>query len=328
MRIRAFSARPDEDEFFGRFSREYGHDLVKDPRPLNIQTAADTRGFEGLSIVQDGYLTDDVMQVLIDNGVKYLALRTIGYDGINVKMANDHGVRLSHAGYSAYSVANYTVMMILMCLRKALYILMRSHTADYSLGKAEGREMQNMTVGVIGTGRIGKAVIKNLSGFGCKIIAYDICPSKDLDNVEYVSLDELYRCSDIITLHTFLSEDTFHMIDEKAIARMKDGVTIINCARGALIDTKALIKAIEDGKVGSAGIDCFEGEDDVIRTDHNYDRRVTNHDYIILKSFQNTIVSPHVAFYTDQAVSDMVECSLRSLSQFEKGEAVPLEIHA
>ena len=138
----------------------------------------------------------------------------------------------------------------------------------------------------------------------------------------------LYAQSDVITLHTFLNDSTYHMINTEAIQQMKPGVVIINCARGALIDTRALIDGIESGRVGSVGVDCFEGEDDVIRVDHNYNSRVTNHDYIILKSFQNTIVTPHVAFFTDQAVFDMVQCSLESLHQFELGEKVPLEVHA
>ena len=240
---------------------------------------------------------------------------------------------MSHAGYSPYSVANYTVMLMLMCIRKAVYIMFRSHTADNSLGaagSARGMEMQNLTVGVIGTGRIGKAVIHNLSGFGCRIIAHDPFPSEEMKQmgVEYVSLESLYAQSDVITLHTFLNDSTYHMINTEAIQQMKPGVVIINCARGALIDTRALIDGIESGRVGSVGVDCFEGEDDVIRVDHNYNSRVTNHDYIILKSFQNTIVTPHVAFFTDQAVFDMVQCSLESLHQFELGEKVPLEVHA
>ena len=206
-------------------------------------------------------------------------------------------------------------MLMLMCIRKAGYIMFRSHTADYSLGAsgaARGMEMQNLTVGVIGTGRIGKAVIHNLSGFGCRIIAHDPYPSEEMKQmgVEYVSLESLYAQSDVITLHTFLNDSTYHMINTEAIQQMKPGVVIINCARGALIDTR------------------FEGEDNVIRVDHNYNSRVTNHDYIILKSFQNTIVTPHVAFFTDQAVFDMVQCSLESLHQFELGEKVPLEVHA
>lgn len=328
MRVKAFCARRDEREFFAVFEKKYDIDLVLEEGPLTMETVESVRGFEGLSLVHDGNLTDEVLRACAERGVKYIALRTIGFDGINLKLAEELGIHISNAPYSPYSVANYTVMLMLMCLRKALYILMRSHTADYSLGNARGMEMQNMTVGVIGTGRIGKAVIENLRGFGCRIIACDIHPTKDLEGVEYVSLEELYRQADIITLHTYLGPETFHLIDAQALAKMKKGVILINCARGGLMDTEALIAAIESGHVGAAGIDCFEGEDDVIRTDHNYERRITNHDYIILKSFQNTIVSPHVAFYTDQAVADMVEDSLRSLRQFADTGRADMELHA
>lgn len=325
MKVKAFSTRPDEDPYYDLFSKKYGLEIVRDTDGLTMENIDSVKGYEGLSLVLDGNLTDEVLKALADRGVKFIGLRTIGFDGINLKLAEDLGIRISHAAYSPYSVANYTVMLMLMCIRKALYILLRSHTADDSLGNVQGMEMQNMTVGVIGTGRIGKAVIQNLSGFGCKIIAYDIHPS-DIPNVEYVPLDELYHRSDIITLHTFLSPETRHMLNSKAFAKMKDGVIIINAARGALIDSSDLIDAIENGKVGGAGIDCFEGEEEVVRMDHLYDDRVKNHDYIVLKSFQNTIVSPHVAFYTDQAVSDMVRTSLESLKQFGQGEEVPLEV--
>lgn len=260
--------------------------------------------------------------------MKYVGFRTIGFNSIDLEAAKRLGIRAAHSGYSPYSVANYTVMLMLMCIRKALYVMFRSHTADYSLGPICGYEMQNMTVGIIGTGRIGKAVIQNLSGFGCQIIAYDPYPADGLNNVEYVTLDELYAQADIISLHTFLSDETYHMINEESIAKMKDGVILINAARGALVDTKALIKGIESGKIGSVGTDCCEGEDEFIRTDQKYDGRVVNHDYIILKSFQNTIVTPHVAFFTDQAVSDMVESSVKSIVQFAAGENTPLEVHA
>lgn len=331
MKVMAFNARPDERAFFDHFSQSLNMDLTLQKDTLTLDNVALTRGCDGISCTCD--LPAPILEKLAENGVRYVALRTIGYDNVDLEAAKRLGIRVSHAGYSPYAVSNYTVMLMLMCIRKAGYIMFRSHTADYSLGAsgaARGMEMQNLTVGVIGTGRIGKAVIHNLSGFGCRIIAHDPYPSEEMKQmgVEYLSLESLYAQSDVITLHTFLNDSTYHMINTEAIQQMKPGVVIINCARGALIDTRALIDGIESGRVGSVGVDCFEGEDDVIRVDHNYNSRVTNHDYIILKSFQNTIVTPHVAFFTDQAVFDMVQCSLESLHQFELGEKVPLEVHA
>lgn len=327
MNVAAFCVRPDEQPYFDTFSKKYGQTVKTYKEGLSLENVDLTKGCEGVSVC-DGMcdLSAPVLQKLAQNGVRYLGFRTVGFDSVDMDEAKKLGLRIAHSGYSPYSVANYTVMLMLMCVRKAGYIMFRSHTADYSLGPICGHEMQNMTVGVIGTGRIGKAVIQNLRGFGCKIIAYDIYPSKDLENVEYVSLDELYERADIITLHTFLSDETEHMINEESLGKMKDGVILINAARGALVDTKALIAAIESGKIGAVGIDCCEGEDEFIRMDQKYEGRVSNHEYIILKSFQNTIVTPHVAFFTDQAVSDMVESSLKSIAQFACGEEAPLEV--
>ena len=304
MKIAAFSVRQDEKQYFDTFANVYKVELQINRSGFTADDIESVKGCEAMSVC-DGMcdLSAPVLEKLAAEGVKYIGFRTIGYNSVDLEAAKRLGIRVAHSGYSPYSVANYTVMLMLMCIRKALYVMMRSHTADYSLGPICGREMQNMTVGIIGTGRIGKAVIKNLSGFGCKIIAYDPYPAKDLENVEYVTLDELYAKSDIISLHTFLSDETYHMINKDSIAKMKDGVILIN------------------------GTDCCEGEDEFIRTDRKYDDLVVNHDYIILKSFQNTIVTPHVAFFTDQAVSDMVESSVKSVVQFAAGEDTPLEVH-
>lgn len=328
MKIAAFSVRPDEKQYFDTFANVYNVELQINRSGFTADDIESVKGCEAMSVC-DGMcdLSAPVLEKLAAEGVKYIGFRTIGYNSVDLEAAKRLGIRVAHSGYSPYSVANYTVMLMLMCIRKALYVMMRSHTADYSLGPICGREMQNMTVGIIGTGRIGKAVIKNLSGFGCKIIAHDPYPTKDLENVEYVTLDELYARADIISLHTFLSDETYHMINKDSITKMKDGVILINAARGALVDTKDLIEAVESGKIGSVGTDCCEGEDDFIRTDRKYDDLVVNHDYIILKSFQNTIVTPHVAFFTDQAVSDMVESSVKSVVQFAAGEDTSLEVH-
>ena len=299
MKIAAFSVRQDEKQYFDTFANVYKVELQINRSGFTADDIESVKGCEAMSVC-DGMcdLSAPVLEKLAAEGVKYIGFRTIGYNSVDLEAAKRLGIRVAHSGYS-----------------------------PYSLGPICGREMQNMTVGIIGTGRIGKAVIKNLSGFGCKIIAYDPYPAKDLENVEYVTLDELYARADIISLHTFLSDETYHMINKDSIAKMKDGVILINAARGALVDTKDLIEAVESGKIGSVGTDCCEGEDEFIRTDRKYDDLVVNHDYIILKSFQNTIVTPHVAFFTDQAVSDMVESSVKSVVQFAAGEDTPLEVH-
>lgn len=328
MRVLAFCVRPDEEEFFHADALRLGMEVKLYPLNLSEENADMARGYDGVSCVANCNLSAKVLKKLHECGVKYVSLRTAGYDNVDMETAAALGIRVSKAEYSPYSVANYTVMLILMCVRRGLYIIMRSHAADFSLQEVRGRELQNLTVGIIGAGRIGKAVIENLRGFHCRLLVYTPHPDDSISGVEFVSLEELYGQSDIISLHTYLCRETEHMIDDTAIGKMKEGVVIVNTARGALIDTKALIRGIESGKVGSAGIDCFEGEDGIIRADHNYDQRVTNHDYIILKSFQNTIVTPHVAFYTDQSVEDMVGCSLENLQKFYEGKAVTAEVSA
>ena len=327
MRMFVFSMRTfDELPCFEKYCPKYGIEYdytTETPCMDNLDLA---KGYDVVNVITTVF-DQPMLKKLHDMGVKCIATRTIGYDHIDVDYAKSLGMGVIHISYSPNSVADYAIMMMLMGLRRMPHIMERANIQDYTLKGKIGRELPDCTVGIIGTGRIGKAVIKNLSGFGCKIIAYDPYPAKDLENVEYVTLDELYAKSDIISLHTFLSDETYHMINKDSIAKMKDGVILINAARGALVDTKNLIEAVESGKIGSVGTDCCEGEDDFIRTDRKYDDLVVNHDYIILKSFQNTIVTPHVAFFTDQAVSDMVESSVKSVVQFAAGEDTPLEVH-
>lgn len=328
MKVLGFGVRPDEQEFFDSFSEKYGLEMTCLPDGLTMENVGMTRGFDGISCVETCDLSAPVLKKLAKNGVRYVALRTFGYDNVDIEEAEKLYIHVSHAGYSPYAVANYTVMLMLMCIRKALYIMLRSGTADIPLCSARGMEMQNMTVGVIGTGKVGKAVIENLKGFGCRILAYDIHPDLTIQGVEYAPLNEIFDTCDIITLHACLNETTKHIINARTIGRMKQGVILINAAKGALVDTKALIAGIESGKIGGAGIDCFEGVDEIVGENRNYDTLMTNHDYIILNSFQNTIVTPHIAFFTDQTVSDMVECALSNLHLFGSGKPVPMEISA
>ena len=196
-----------------------------------------------------------------------------------------------------------------------------------------GCEISGKKLGIIGLGAIGAMVANAACGLGMEVYGYD--PYLSIDAAWNLSrtikhsksLDEIYSQCDYITIHVPLLDSTKKMINKEAFDKMKDGVVLLNFARDLLVDEDALIEAVESGKIGSVGTDCCEGEDDFIRTDRKYDDLVVNHDYIILKSFQNTIVTPHIAFFTDQAVSDMVESSVKSVVQFAAGEDTPLEVH-
>lgn len=259
-------------------------------------------------------------------GVKYFTLRSIGYEHVDFKETSKHGIRVSNTTYTPNGVANYAIMLILMCLRNIQHILKRSEVQDYSLKGKIGRDISNCTVGVIGTGRIGTAVIEHLSGFGCEILAYDVYENEAAKkHAQYVSLDEMMSRCDVITIHAPSNEQTYHIINEKTVSEMKDGVCIVNTARGTLIDTPALIKGLIDGKIGSAALDVLENENGL----YYYNRMgdvMDNTEMALLRSFPNVILSPHTAFYTQQDVREMIENNFRSLYRFENGEEDPLEI--
>jgi len=228
--------------------------------------------------------------------------------------------------YSPNSVADYTIMLILMAVRKVKLIMERSNVQDFSLRGIQGKELPNLTIGVVGTGKIGRTVIKHLSGFGCKILAHDIYENDEVkSNAKYVDLENLFKYSDIITLHMPATDDNYHIINKKAIKLMKDGVFIINTARGSLINTNDLIHGIESKKIGGAALDVIEQESNIYYSDLKGEA-LKNRNLAILKSFPNVIITPHAAFYTDQAVSDMIENSIKSCILFSENKENPWEI--
>jgi D-lactate dehydrogenase len=203
----------------------------------------------------------------------------------------------------------------------------RTNIQDFTLKGIQGRELKDLTVGVIGTGRIGRTVLKDLSGFGCRLLAYDLYENDEVKamGVSYVSLEELWGQADVITLHAPLTDDNYHMINEEAIGKMKDGVMIINTARGGLIDSQALIRGIEKGKIGGAGLDVVENEFGLYYYDHKSDI-LDNRELSILRGFPNVTVSHHMAFYTDDCVDTVVRDSLLGCKYFAEGAENPWEV--
>jgi D-lactate dehydrogenase len=284
----------------------------------------ETPSMDNLIYAKD-YDVVDIITTVIDKamidkwkslGVKCIATRTIGYDHIDSEYARSVGMGVVNISYSPASVADYTVMMMLMGCRKIRYIMQRADIQDFSLKGKLGMELHNATVGIVGTGRIGKTVINELSGFGCKIYAYDIYESDEVkETAQYISLDEIYEKCDIISLHAPATEDNYHMIDKSAIDKMKKGVMIINCARGSLIDTQALIDGIDSGKIGFAGLDVIEHESGLYYF-NRMGEPLNNPQLAVLKSYSNVLVTPHTAFYTDEAVANMVENSIICAKKF------------
>lgn len=322
MKIAAYSYRDfDEAMFFEKFSKQYGVEIIPIRGKQTVENAALAKGCDGVSIVTQE-ATRDIIKIWAENGVKHLSTRTIGFDHIDLEAAKEFGIKVSNVTYSTGSVADYTVMLILMCLRRMKSIIKRAEGMDYGLVGNLGRQIGDLTVGVVGTGKIGTHVLKNLTGFGCKLIAYDPYKNAEAEKIaEYVSLEELYKRSDVITFHTPANPESFHMVNEKTLKIMKDGVVIINTARGSIIDTPAFIDALESGKVSAAGLDVIENELGIFYGDYKY-QNVKNREMSILKDFPNVLMLPHMAFYTENAVSDMVEHSIQHILN-DDGNVIP-----
>lgn len=324
MKIFIYAMREfDELGIANKLSEEYGIDFGWSAEYPTLETAELARGYDAVSTTPCE-MNQELLQRFHDIGVKYITTRSIGFDHVDLKAASRLGMRVSHTKYAPDGVSNYTVMLILMCLRNMQYILKCAEVQDYTLRNKMGRDLTCCTVGVIGTGQIGASVVRNLSGFGCRILAYDLYPKEGLP-CEYVSLEELYRQSDVITIHTPATPESYHMVNADTISRMKKGVILVNCARGSMIDTDALIAGLESGQVGGAALDVLEKEDGL----YYYNRMgdvIENRRMAILRSFPNVILSPHTAFYTDKDTEDMMRYNFDSLYRFEHDMVNPLEV--
>lgn len=269
---------------------------------------------DAISILGYSHVDETMLEKMKEKGILYISTRTIGYDHIDVKKAKEMGIKVYNAFYEPNNVADFAVMSMLILLRKAQVSICRALVNDFSLDGMKGREMRSMTVGVIGTGKIGATVVRNLSGFGCKILAYDPYENAKLkEYATYVDLDTLYHESDIITLHTPLTSDNYHMINKESIEKMKDGVIIINTARGALIDTDDLIDALESEKVGGAGIDTLEEEQGIMHVHVGTQIMNNKRSLLYIKQFPNVLYTQHYGFFTEEAIMSMVTCGITSL---------------
>lgn len=326
MKVAVFNLRPfDEKEWFEKYAKELGIELVTCLDAPDLNNAALTAGCECVDIITSK-IDRALMAAFASYGVKYIVTRCIGYDHIDLDAAKEFGIHVGNAPYGPNGVADYAVMLILMSIRRMKQILQRSALQDYTLNGIQGKELKDLTVGVIGTGRIGRTVIRHLSGFGCKIIANDLYESEEVKAyADYVTLEEMYAQADVITLHAPLTEDNFHLINAESLAKMKDGVVLINTARGGLIDSQALIAAVESGKVGAAGLDVVENEFGLYYYDHKNDI-LTNRELALLRSFPNVTVTHHMAFYTDEEVKTVVRDSLTGCKLFMEGKKNPWEV--
>jgi D-lactate dehydrogenase len=310
MKLFVYGYRPyDEAAAFQRYAQKFQVTLGYSTEPPSMENAALSEGFDCISIVSTPMPRELIVRFRA-LGIRMISTRTVGYDHIDLETAKTIGMHVSNASYSPDCVADYTVMLMLMALRRMKRIMQRADIHDFSLPGTIGKELRDCTVGVVGTGKIGKAVLRDLSGFGCKLLAYSRTPDPTL-GVFYVPLEQILRESDVLTFHLPLNADSYHMIDHSAIANMKDGVILVNTARGAIISTEALIEGLECGKIGGAALDVLEDEAGLFHFDKKSDQ-ISHRAMSILKDMPNVIFTPHMAFYTQEAIGDMVGHSLES----------------
>ncbi len=319
--LREFDERPFFDEYAGAF----GFEIRSAAAPPTVENAHLAEGCPYVNIITAP--TDRaIMERFRDAGVKYLVTRTIGYDHIDLAAAADCGIRVANTPYGPDGVAEYAIMLMLMCIRRMKSIQHRFAGQDYTLKGLLGGELSSMTVGVVGTGRIGTRLCQMLTGFGCRILAHSPHPNdRAAQYAEYVPMETLLAQADIISLHCAAAPGTAHMIGADAIDRMKPGAVIVNTARGALLDTDAVLQGLDTGRIGALGLDVVENEYDLFY----YDRRedvLKNTKMYLLQSYPNVIVTHHMAFYTRQTVQTMVHDSLRGAAADRDGLENPWRV--
>ena len=295
---------------------------------LNEDTVELASGFDGVCVFVNDTVNARVVDRLHEMGIGIVALRCAGFN--NVDMAHAYGKVhvLRVPAYSPYAVAEHTMALLLTSIRRIHKAYIRTRDFNFSLAGMTGFDLHSKTVGVIGTGRIGRVFIDICRGFGMKVLAYDKYPAEGLDNgdtVKYTSLDRLFEQSDIISLHCPLTEDTYHIIDEKSLAKCKRGVVILNTSRGALVDAEALLEGIKSRKVGAACLDVYEEEADFFFQD--FSGHILEDDVLArLISMPNVIVTSHQAFLTEEALTNIAETTTNNIVEFTRSGKCPNEL--
>ena len=325
MKIAVFNTKPYDEEFLRAANRAFKHKLTfLEPR-LSEQTVSLAAGFPAVCVFVHDEVSARVLEILNANGTHLVALRCAGFNNVDLKTAARLNMKVVRVpAYSPYAVAEHTVGLMLTLNRKIYKSYTRVREGNFSLDGLLGFDMHQRTVGVIGTGKIGAIVAHIVKGFGCHVLAYDVRRNPEVEQLgaQYVSLNELYKRSDIITLHCPLIPETYHLIGADAVRRMKPGVMLINSSRGELIDTKAVIAGLKSGKIGYLGLDVYEEEADLFFEDLS--TRVIQDDvFSRLLTFPNVIITGHQAFFTREAMKNIAETTLKNIADVESGRPCP-----
>ncbi|TRZ43757.1 2-hydroxyacid dehydrogenase [Robertkochia solimangrovi] len=329
MRIAVFSTKSFDREFFERSNKNFTDIHLKFfDVPLNTDTAKLTKGYEGICVFVNDQLNAETIALLKENDVKLIALRCAGFNNVDLKAAEEHGLKVVRVpAYSPQAVAEHALALIMTLNRKTHKAYNRVREGNFSLERLIGFDVHNRTVGVIGTGKIGMHFCKIMQGLGCRVIAYDKYPSDTVKGmgIPYVTLDELFAQANIISLHCPLTEETEHLINEVSLSKLKKGTMLINTSRGALIDTTCAIEALKSGQLGYLGIDVYEQEEQLFFRDLS--ESIIKDDQIMrLISFPNVLITAHQGFLTNEALEQIAIVTLTNIEQFSKGQKLENEV--
>ena len=320
MRVAVFNTHSFDRQFLAE-ANAGRHDLHFLEARLTAATAALAAGHPAVCAFVNDRMDTAVLHTLADGGTRLIALRSAGFNNVDLATARALGITVARVpAYSPHAVAEHTIALMLALDRKIHRAYVRVREGNFALDGLLGFDLAGKTVGVVGTGQIGTVVCRILLGFGCRVIAFDIAPSSECRalGVVYVTLDELWRLSDVITLHTPLTKDTRHMVNEAAIRQMKRGVMIVNTGRGALVDTRALIGGLKTGQIGYLGLDVYEEEEGLFFEDQS-STVIQDDVFARLLTFPNVLVTAHQAFFTREALRAIGETTIANITAFAEG---------
>lgn len=330
MKVACFSTKSYDRQSFNRALPDFGHSFSYFEVKLDLHTISLADGHQAICSFVNDHIDEAVMKKLDQLGIGLIALRCAGYNQVDLNAASARGIKIVRVpAYSPEAVAEHAFALILTLARKTHKAYNRVRENNFSLEGLTGFNIHGKTIGVIGTGAIGRAFCRIAKGFGCRVIAYDIHEDDEMKQlgVSYLTLDEVFSTSHIISLHCPLTPETHHLINAASIGRMQDGVALINTGRGALIETKAVIKALKNKKIGNLGIDVYEQEENIFFK--NLSEEIMQDEQIArLMTFPNVLVTGHQAFLTKEALEQISKITLENITAYEKGDALINEVKA
>ncbi|PSW09431.1 D-lactate dehydrogenase [Photobacterium rosenbergii] len=319
MKVAVFSTKKYDQNSFELINQHYNHQLDFYDFRLTLQTVKIVQGYDAVCAFVNDDLSRPVLEALAENQVKLIAMRCAGYDKVDIEAAKSLGIQVVRVpAYSPEAIAEHTLGLMLSLNRRIHRAYQRTRDANFSLEGLTGFNFHGKTVGVIGTGKIGIATIRILKGLGMNILAFDPYenPTAIELGVEYTSLNDIYRQSDVITLHCPMTEENYHMLNADAFDKMRDGVMIINTSRGELLNSKDAIEALKSSKIGSLGIDVYENEKDLFFEDKSNDV-IKDDVFRRLSACHNVLFTGHQAFLTEEALGNIADTTLNNMTQFE-----------